>query len=262
MKTVNRLLSLVMSAAAILLVSGCASIGGDGITQVATIDALLCGVYDGHVTLAQLGARGDFGIGTFDRLDGEMVLLDGVFYKIRADGRVCLPEPMERTPFACVTRFTANERIGGIRGLNLPSLEAAINAVVPEPNRFCAFRLYGTFDHVRTRSVPAQDKPYRPLAEITPNQPEFDLRNVRGTLIGFRSPPFVKGVNVPGYHLHFLADDLSGGGHVLAFDLAEGEIELDTRHDWLHVLLPTESDAFATADLSRDRSRELDAVEK
>ncbi len=248
--------------AAALLVSGCGTVGTDGITQVATIDALLCGVYDGHLSLAQVVGHGDFGIGTFETLDGEMVLLDGVFYQIRADGKVYLPGPTERTPFACVTRFTADERIAGVRALDLPALEAAIDAVVPEPNRFCAFRLHGTFERVRTRSVPAQHKPYRPLAEIAKEQPEFDLLAVRGTLIGFRAPPFVKGVNVPGYHMHFLADDLGSGGHVLSFDLAEGTLELDTVHDWLHVVLPGGSDAFATADLSRDRTQELESVEK
>ena len=120
----------------------------------------------------------------------------------------------------------------------------------------------GEFSRVRTRSVPAQTKPYPPLAEVTKTQPVFDLANVRGTLIGFRSPAFVKGVNVPGFHLHFLTDDRSGGGHVLDFELIRGTLEADTLHDWLHLYLPPESAAFGAADLTGDRTAELKAVEQ
>ncbi|MFH1037809.1 MAG: acetolactate decarboxylase [PVC group bacterium] len=131
-----------------------------------------------------------------------------------------------------------------------------------EENRFCAFILRGDFSRVRTRSVPAQEKPYPPLAQVTEHQPVFDLSPVRGTLIGFRSPAFVKGVNIPGFHLHFLADDLSGGGHVLDFELTEGVLEADTIHEWLRICLPAGNSSFDRADLARDRAGELQKVEK
>ena len=137
-----------------------------------------------------------------------------------------------------------------------------IDALVPQQNRFCAFRLHGEFSEVKTRSVPAQHKPYPPLVEVTKNQPVFTLFKVRGTLVGFRSPAFVKGVNVPGYHLHFLADDLSGGGHVLEIELDHGILEVDSTHEWLHLYLPTESTSFAKAELTKDRTSELNAAEK
>jgi acetolactate decarboxylase len=245
-----------------LLLSGCLTSSPNGITQVATIDALLAGVYDGHLSLMDLRRHGDFGIGTFERLDGEMILLDGLFYQVRANGRVYRPPLLERTPFACVTPFVPDYRASITTPADMQALERLIDAAVPEQNRFCAFRVHGYFKHVRTRSVPAQTKPYRPLSEVTRNQPVFEIDEVRGTVIGFRSPPFVKGVNVPGYHMHFLADDLSSGGHVLAFQLTRGTLAMDTLHDWMHVYLPEGSNAFATTDLSQDRSRELQAVEK
>ena len=257
----KRVAFLSVALAAVLL-SGCLTARHNGITQVATIDALLSGVYDGHLSLMELRRHGDFGIGTFESLDGEMVLLDGMFYQVRANGRVYRPALLERTPFACVTPFVPDYRASITTPTDMQALEGLIDAAVPEQNRFCAFRVHGYFKHVRTRSVPAQTKPYPPLAEVTRNQPVFEIAAVRGTVIGFRSPPFVKGVNVPGYHMHFLADDLSSGGHVLAFELTRGTLALDTVHDWLHVYLPEGSDAFATTDLSQDRSRELQAVEQ
>lgn len=244
------------------LLAGCATPQSGGITQVATIDALLAGVYDGHMSLSTLRGYGDFGIGTFEGLDGEMILLDGRFHKVRSDGKVYRPPLSERTPFACVTTFAADlrEPIAGPAGMD--TLQARIDRLVPEPNRFCAFIVRGEFAHMKTRSVPAQQKPYPPLASVTPTQPVFTLANVRGTLIGFRSPAFVKGVNVPGYHMHFLADDLSCGGHVLEFTMTRGTLEADTIHTWMHVYLPEDSAAFGMADLAKDRTTDLHAVEK
>ncbi len=238
---------------------GCATT--NGITQVATIDALLAGVYDGHMSLEVLRGYGDFGIGTFEALDGEMILLDGTFYKVRADGKVYRPALSESTPFACVTTFVSDIRETVKGPTDMTALEARINALVLQPNHFCAFIARGDFNRVRARSVPSQKKPYPPLAEVTKNQPVFTFSNIRGTVIGFRSPDFVKGVNVPGYHMHFLADDLSGGGHLLDFEMTGGILEADTVHDWLNIYLPG-SESFGSVDLMKDRSSELKAVEK
>src|SRR4028118_424870 len=73
--------------------------------QTSTIDALLHGEYDGDVDFEELGGRGDFGLGTLEALDGEMVALDGGFYQVKADGRAYEIEPRARTPFAVVTFF-------------------------------------------------------------------------------------------------------------------------------------------------------------
>lgn len=234
----------------------------DGITQVATIDALLTGVYDGHMSLNELRGYGDFGIGTYEGLDGEMIFLNGTFYKVRADGKVYRPGLSERTPFASVTKFVADQRGSIDKPTDMKAMEARLDALVPQQNRFCAFAVHGKFSNVRTRSVPSQKKPYPPLQEVTKTQPVFAITNVTGTVMGFRCPPFVKGVNVPGYHMHFLADDLSSGGHVLEFEMTSGTLEADTVNEWLHLYLPGDSATFGTTDLTKDRSADLQAVEK
>ncbi len=246
----------------IALAAGCAAPPSDTITQVATIDALLAGVYDGHLSLAELAEYGDFGIGTFQDLDGEMVLLDGIFYQVRSDGRVYRPELSVATPFATVIEFSPDYQEELTGPLTMAGLEEKIRKVIPTRNLFGAFQVRGGFSRMKTRSVPAQKKPFPPLAGVTANQPVFELGEARGTLIGFYSPDFVRGVNVPGFHMHFLADNLSGGGHVLDFELAEGLLEVDTVHDALKILLPVKSAGFATADLTLNREEELEQVDK
>jgi len=231
------------------------------LTQVSAIDALLAGGYDGQRSLSELHQYGDLGIGTFHALDGEMILLDGVFYQARADGHIYRPDLRTTTPFASVVPFRAESTTTLPHEVNLDQLSAAIDALQPSRNTLCVFRVQGTFRQIKVRSVPAQQKPYPPLVEVTKTQPVFDYTDRRGTLIGFRTPPFVKGLNVPGYHLHFLSDDRQVGGHVLAFTLVGGTLELSTCNRF-DVLLPAEAASLAGLDLTKDRTKELEKAEK
>ncbi len=252
----------VAIAILVLALTACSTPKQQAIMQVATIDALLAGVYDGHMSLSELRKYGDFGLGTFDRLDGEMILLDGTFFKVKGDGNVVLPPGTETTPFAAVTKFSPDLKRTLPAGLNWSGIEATVNRLFPNQNRFCAFRVDGTFRRIRVRSVPSQNKPYPPLLEVTQKQTEFVFEDIPGTLVGFRSPPFVKGMNVPGFHIHFLSKDRTRGGHVLDLDIAEGVLAIDRDIDWLEVYMPAESGDFARANLSKDRSRELESVER
>jgi acetolactate decarboxylase len=246
---------------AALVLAGCAAPADrEVLVQTSTINALLEGLYDGETTLAWLGRRGDFGIGTFDALDGEMVLAGGVFYQVRADGKVYRPGPQTTTPFAAVTFFDADLTLTLDGPANLDDLEALIDRHAPAVNVPLAVRITGTWRRVRTRSVPRQTPPYPPLAEVAKTQPTFDFADVRGEVVGFRLPAYLAGLNVPGYHLHFLTEDRTGGGHVLELEASAVRIELDATPA-LFVDLPR-GRAFGAADISRDRSRELHQVEK
>lgn len=238
----------------------------NGITQVATIDSLLAGMYDGEMTLKELRRYGDFGIGTFQSLDGEMLLLDGTFYQVKGDGLVYYPDLETTTPFAAVFPFPKTSAGGTIKTsvgslLNYEELCKKIDKLAPNLNVPIAVRLEGLFSGVRTRSVPAQDKPYKPLAEVTKNQPEFNLGTLEGDVIGYRLPPYIKGLNVPGYHLHFLSLDRKEGGHLLQLNMEKGSIEIAEAHRF-QVVLPKRIADFSRIDLSKDRSEELEKVEK
>jgi acetolactate decarboxylase len=100
-----------------------------------------------------------------------------------------------------------------------------------------AVRFDGSFEFVRARSVPRQDPPYRPLAEVAAEQHVFSFKDVRGTLVGFRFPDYASGVEVPGYHLHFITEDRRRGGHVLDYRARSGRLRIDTSSE-LHVELP------------------------
>lgn len=243
-----------------LWAAGCASPARNTVYQVSTIDALMAGVYDGDVTLRELRRHGDQGLGTYENLDGEMVLLDGEFHQVKADGRVYKPDLDGETPFAAVCAFRPEKAFAVPEGADLAGLAALIDREAPNQNQFCAFRVEGQFKTMRTRSVPAQRRPFPPLKAVAASQPVFDMENVAGTLLGFRCPPYAAGVNVPGYHLHFISRDRARGGHVLAFELVTGTAQVDMLDRFVMQLPGTED--FAGADLARDRQQDLHAVEK
>ncbi len=228
--------------------------------QLSTIDALLAGVYDGQTTLAQLAGRGDLGLGTYNALDGEMIVLEGVFYRVSSDGVVHRMPPSAKTPFANLTFFHPDQVIQ-LRGeIDYPRLQALVDKALPSPNLFYALRIRARFQRVKARSVPRQHRPYPPLVEVVKHQGVFPLANIRGTMLGFRCPAYVKGINVTGYHLHFLSDDRQQGGHVLGFAVKDPVVEVSYLHR-LVLELPRQG-RFAHSALDRDRGRELDKVEK
>ena len=230
----------------------------DTLYQISTIDALLSGVYDPLARLADVLPHGDFGLGTFESLDGELILLDGQIYRAGADGQVTRMPPETATPFVAVTRFDADQVLEVPPGLDYAAFRTWLEARLPSRNIPYAVRLDGRFEQVAYRSVPRQDRPFRPLGEV--QQSFFEQGATSGTLVGFWCPAFTKGVNVPGFHLHFLADDRHHPGHLLDFRLAAGKVQLDLTDDW-QVALPM-APAFLERDLSGDRSATLHAVEQ
>ena len=228
--------------------------------QVSTIDSLLSGNYDGEMSLEEMLTHGDFGIGTFDRLDGEMLVLGGVVYQIAADGVARVMPPETTTPFATVTFFEADQRVDLKPGMTLPAWKEATDKLLPTPNLFYAIKIEGMFRTMKTRSVPRQSKPYGNLRQIADSQPTFDFEDVEGTLVGFRCPGYVGGINVPGYHLHFLTEDKRAGGHVLEFTVEHAEMTIDHTPNFL-LKLPGSKEFYAT-DLEKDQSEDLRAVEQ
>lgn len=245
----------------LLLLTACTTPPPDRVTQTATIDGLLAGVYDGETSLAELSRAGNFGLGTYQALDGEMILLDGSFYQVKGDGSVQQPPPETLSPFAIVVEFDPNI-FAELGERDLKTLKAELDELIPNQNQFAAIRITGTFRSIRTRSVAAQMKPYPALSEVVKNQSVFDFENISGTLVGFRCPPFVKGLNVPGYHFHFLTEQRDAGGHVLALHLTKGQLAADTLHRDFRVLLPQQTLHSDQVDLTRDSAGLLDAAEK
>ena len=228
--------------------------------QNSTINALLEGVYDGSMTYGELRRHGDFGLGTFNALDGEMIAVDGGFYQVKADG-IAYPSPTisgRRSRLSCFSVRPSGALLTA--SLDYEQLQTLVDGLMEGPNLFYAVRVDGHFASVTTRSVPRQQRPYPPLAEVAKTEPVFHLDNVSGTLAGFRFPDFARGLNVPGFHLHFLTEDHRAGGHVLDLVLECGEVAIDASASF-HMELPTDP-IFLHADLDHDRGDALDRAER
>lgn len=228
--------------------------------QASTIGALLDGAFEGDLSFAELAEHGDLGLGTLNRLDGEMIALDGEFFRADVDGLIHPVPPEARTPFAVLTRFepTLEERIEG--PLEQEQLLARLDSLAPAGSPSRAIRLDGRFELVRARSVPAQRPPFRPLAEvIAAEQHVYDLADVEGTMLGFRFPAYAEGIEIGGYHLHFVDASRERGGHVLDCRVASVRARLDPS-DELHVELPPAVE-LADPDLAAATHAAIDAVE-
>ena len=205
--------------------------------QASTIGALLEAAYDGDVEFSQLAEHGDLGLGTLNALDGEMIAVDGRFYRADAGGEVSAVDPDARTPFAVLTWFDPGVEFAIDEPVSHRELVALMDERLPAGALTCAVRIDGEFELVHARSVSRQERPYKPLAEVVEGQTVFDLRDVDGTIVGFRFPDYSEGLEASGYHLHFISGDHARGGHVLEARPRQARVQLDVSTD-LHVELP------------------------
>jgi acetolactate decarboxylase len=205
--------------------------------QASTIGALLEGAYDGDVNFAELAQHGDLGLGTLNGLDGEMVALDGRFYRADVNGATEEVPASAKTPFAVVVPFQPTIEFDLEGSPDHHALLGRIDSRIPADAASCAVRIDGRFERVRARSVPRQDPPYRPLAEVVADQHVFELEDVDGTMLGFRFPTYAEGIEVSGWHLHFITEDRLRGGHVLDSGAATAHVQLDPSSE-LHIELP------------------------
>jgi acetolactate decarboxylase len=228
------------------------------IFQVSTVGALVEGVYEGAVRIRTLREHGDFGLGTFEGLDGELVALEGQFFRIRGDGVLHPVDDDVLSPYAMVTHFTPDRAVALPECADFDALGTALDDLRDSSNHFFAFRIDATFPTLHARAA-CKVPEGTPLVDATALQGEWPLEDVRGTLVGFWSPGYAAHFDVPGYHFHFVDDARGRGGHVLGCStgpLAVGVARLDQ----LMVALPETPD-FLTARLDDDPSAALDIAE-
>lgn len=232
-----------------------------GLFQVSLLDALMQGHFDGCVPLKELTARGDLGIGTFEGLNGELILLDGTVYRAAQDGSAAPAPQTDAAAFADVTFFdvSAPLHVSG-PAENLAALRAALNRLISaNANVPYAVRADGFFSSVRTRSVGRYQKPYPPLRAVTDEQTERVFKNMRGTLAGFYFPPFFKGINMTGWHLHFITSGRDAGGHLLDAKTPGLDLRLNVLAR-TELVLPQDA-GFARLDFLRDMSQDVQKAE-
>ncbi len=187
--------------------------------QVGSLDDLQNGRLDGNLSVNGLLNHGDIGLGTFNALDGEMIVIAGKCYQARSDGTVAQVPSNELTPFAQVSRFDADGSEQVLGEMNLSMVEKLLQVSLPSQSVFYVLRIDGMFENVTVRSVPKQSTPYPPLPDVIANQSVFNFDKMKGTMVGIWSPPEASGLSSAGFHFHFISDDRTKGGHVLDFKL-------------------------------------------
>lgn len=220
--------------------------------QVSTSTAVVEGVSQGCLRVGALAEHGDFGLGTFEHLDGEGILLDGICWQARADGSLTRAPDQELTPFFVVTHFQSDQQHQLLNLRSWSDLCARLDRLRPSDNLFMAIRVRGLLQRIEVRSVSAVEDG-TDLVAAAATESVFDHRDLKGTLVGFWSPRYASSLNVPGYHFHLLSDDHRFGGHVLengALEAREVTVDLHLESD-LRLVLP-QTRAFLEADLSRD----------
>jgi len=226
--------------------------------QISTSTALVDGLSQGAVSAQILLEHGDFGLGTFENLDGEMVILDGAIYQVKGDGSVKRRDDDFTIPFAVVTRFQEEENFEA-KGIGcFKDLEVACDPHRESNNLFFALKVEGVFEAVHVRSVSSIASGTR-LVDAAKEQKEFYFSNIEGTLVGLWSPVYSSAFNVPGYHFHFISKDRTKGGHVLQCRARTLRVGLQMLCEY-DVRLPTEG-TFLSADLSKDPAAELAKAE-
>lgn len=233
------------------------------IYQVSLLQGLTFGDYNGSLSVGELKKRGDIGIGTFDKLNGELIMVDGEVYRAAADGSVEKVPDDETIPFSNVTFFDKDEEMNveGIKDVN--GLQEELNAKVEDlgENRFYFIRIDGTFKEMNVRSEYAQTEPYKPLAEVLEtDQTFYDYENISGTVVGLYCPSYMDKMNATGWHLHFVSDDKTKGGHVLGLSIDSADVEWDYT-DSFDMILP-DNEMFDGFDLAVDQSEDIKKVEK
>ena len=228
-------------------------------TQISLFSMLLCGRYGGIATVAEVKKYGNMAIATMDRLDGEMQMIDGVVYQACSDGRIYLPVDEATVPFGTIADFHAE---GTLRLENIPGyelFEKRADELCPGNNLPLAVHFTGIFRYMKVRTVGRQEQDGTGLAKAAEKEAVFELQNCSGDLVGFRLPEYVKGINAPGWHLHFMDAERQHGGHVVNFSLLEGDLRFCHADDY-QVRLPGPS-ALAGLDLSKDWSADLKKAE-
>jgi acetolactate decarboxylase len=221
--------------------------------------AFIGGLYDAVYPYTRVLQHGDFGLGAPDKLDGEVLILNGKIYQTQSTGTTFEVKPTALTSFAVVNFFKVKKATINHQKLTKIDLFSYLDSVLSNKNGIYAIKITGTFDMVKTRAFPPVTKPYVPLAEMLPLQHFFTFNNTKGTLVGYRIPAFMDGPNITGYHFHFLSDNKKAGGHIV--DLMTGDVTIEVDQlDSFMVDIPQTPD-FDNFDFRKDRREEVKRVE-
>jgi acetolactate decarboxylase len=268
----NKIKAILLAAAMMIPLTACsaqqpetkkeAENNRETVYQVALLQSLTQGYYDGIIKVSELKQHGDTGIGTFEGVNGEMIVLDGKVYQALGDGSVQEADDNETVPFSNVTFFDKDLSATLAQTADINSLKDTLTKTVSDNGRnlFYMVKINGTFPKMNVRSELKQEKPYKSLDKaLATDQREFNYENIKGTVVALYCPDYMGGLNTPGWHFHFISDDKTKGGHILelAFDTAEAEFDATRDFD----MYLSDNKEFQGMELSKDVSDAIKKVE-
>lgn len=226
----------------LLFLMGCSLNEEDMIFHYSVLKALDNGVLEGNMKVGELKQHGDFGLGTFNKLNGEMIVLDHVVYRVSPEGKIIQPDNKTLIPYSVITFYHQDDTLSLSGEIDYPALKAYIDRRVPSLNLFYAFRISGEFEYIKCGGANIQEKPYnKSLVQMLADRPVYEGRRIKGTLVGFWCPEYIGDINTVGFHLHFLSDDHSIGGHLMEFTSRSLEIGYDAKSTYKIFLPDTEN---------------------
>lgn len=211
-------------------------------------------VFDADLSVAELKTKGDTGLGSFNLLDGEMVMVDGIAYRVREDGSISEGADTDKIVYANAGFFEEDlqTELTSEVVMDIEQLKSGLTAALPSTNFFYVFKIKGTFDYMKCGGLTRQEPPFEEgLDVLIPNRPVFEGNNVSGTIVGFYCPDFIGNINVKGFHFHFISDDKKLGGHVMDFKSSTTlNVGIDKKTDY-HFVLPDNAD-FENVSLEKE----------
>ncbi|MBR0278904.1 MAG: acetolactate decarboxylase [Synergistaceae bacterium] len=235
---------------------------GDDLFQTALLQSLMLGEYDGVITVKELKTYGDTGIGTFQGVNGELIMTGGKVYQALWDGSVKIASDDETIPFANVTFFDADITRKGINAGDITALKEIMTSSANEHgrNQFYMAKVSGLIPHILVRSELKQEEPYKPLNDaLKTDQREFIYTDIQGTIVALYCPDYMSGLNTAGWHLHFVSDDGTKGGHVLEVSTKDCLLEMDIISGF-NMIVPNRK-SFNDKELSINMQKEIEQVE-
>lgn len=217
----------------------------------------MAGLYGGSLTIGELLEHGDLGIGTLDSIDGELIVLDGKAYQAKgSDGVPTVVEVADqvKVPYAAVVPHQAEVIFRQRFEMTNEELEARIGSYYDGVNLFRSIKIKGHFKKMHVRMIP-KSAPDTKFADVAIHQPEYSKEDISGTIVGFWTPEMFHGVSVAGYHLHFISDDHTFGGHVMDYIISEGLVEVGPV-DQLDQRFPVQDREYLFAKFNMDQLKE------
>ena len=232
--------------------------------QVSTLQALALGFSKSVITVGELLQHGNLGLGTFEDVDGEMIVLDGKCYRAQNNGEVVPTENERGVPFASICCFQSHRTETFEKMDTIEQIKEWLTLRIEEEfglNSMYAVRINGEFSRVDARSESGTKAHHVTLKDaLSITQEAFIFENIKGSLVCVYYPDYMDGINAAGWHMHFLSEDKRKGGHVFDISMTRGNASF-CKITSLEIRIP-DSPAFDTYALKCASKEEIQSVEQ